>query len=260
MRRIMPPSLAALLLLVTLSLTTGCPVVAGSASLTTQDFDLDGFNRVQAESSFDVEIVQGASYTVEITVNDNLKDYLRVSKNGDTLVLSVKSGYSYLNSTFRARVIMPNLRKLEMSGASRAIVTGFIGREDLDVNISGASSASFTNMKVRALDSDVSGAGTLSGDMDASSFANVRLSGASTAELNGRAENLSAFASGASSLRLGDFAVGDVHFDLSGASNGTLNASGTISGRLSGASHLSYLGNPSLGDINTCGGSSISRA
>jgi hypothetical protein len=257
MRRIMPPSLAALM--VTLSLTMGCPVVAGSASLTTQDFALDGFSRVQAESSFNVEIMQGTSYAVTVTVNDNLKDSLRVSKNGDTLVLSVRKGYSYPNSTFRAQIIMPSLKELKLTGASRAAASGFTARDNLKLSGTGASSASFLNMQVGTLDLDLSGASTLSGDIDASSFANVRLSGASAAELNGRAENLSAFASGASSLRLGDFAVRDVHFDLSGASNGTVNPSGIISGRLSGASHLRYLGNPSLGDINTSGGSSISK-
>ncbi len=235
-------------------------VVRGSGNLVTRDFALADFSRVQVGYTFKADIRQGTAYSVKVTVDDNLENYLRVSKNGDTLVLNLRNGYSYRDSTFRAVVTMPGLRELRLSGATVTTASGFTAREDLNVNISGASTASFTNIQVKALDANVSGASTLSGDMDASSFANVRLSGASTAELNGKAQNLTAFASGASSLRLGDFAVGDVHFDLSGASNGTVKPSGTISGRVSGASHLSYLGNPTLGDINTSGGSSVSRA
>ena len=255
------PILVASSLIVSLCSFTACPfrVVVGSANLTSQDFALADFSRVRAEGSFNVDITQAPSYSVKVTVNDNLKDYMQVTRNGDTLILSVRSGYSYRNSTFRAEVTMPGLKELNLSGASRAAVSGFTAREDLKVEVSGASTASFTDIQVRALDAEVSGASTLSGEIDASSFANVRLSGASTAELKGRAEKLSAFASGASSLRLGDFAVGDVIFNVSGASNGMVNASGTLSGKATGASHIIYRGNPTLGDIETSGGSSIGR-
>jgi len=51
----------------------------------------------------------------------------------------------------------------------------------------------------------------------------------------------------------------DAEINLSGASDATINASGRLDGDLSGASKLSYVGNPTLGSINTSGGSTISQ-
>jgi ribosomal protein L31 len=53
--------------------------------------------------------------------------------------------------------------------------------------------------------------------------------------------------------------VQDAHAEISGASNATVNASGTLSAEVSGASHLYYTGSPTLGDIETSGASSVNK-
>ena len=254
--------LASTLVLCSLWLMPACGtfgVVIGSGDLETQDFNLADFSRVQVENTFNVEIRQAAAYSVKVTVDDNLMDYVRVTRNGDTLVLSARSGYSYPNSTFRAQVTMPNLRELRLSGASKADVAGFTARENLRVTASGASSAYFLNTHAGTLDVEISGASAVKGALDADGNAVMNLSGASTVELTGSAQDLNVEASGASQVRLSGFTVRNAGVNLSGASQGTVNAGGTLSGTLSGASHLGYRGNPTLGDINTSGGSSVGR-
>ena len=61
----------------------------------------------------------------------------------------------------------------------------------------------------------------------------------------------------ASNINLEQFAVDDAAIRLSGASNGTINASGTLDANVSGASSLYYVGNPTLGDIDTSGASKV---
>jgi hypothetical protein len=56
-----------------------------------------------------------------------------------------------------------------------------------------------------------------------------------------------------------DFNVYNAHIDFSGGSQGTINANGRLDATLSGGSHLSYAGNPALGNIDISGGASISK-
>jgi len=51
--------------------------------------------------------------------------------------------------------------------------------------------------------------------------------------------------------------VGDADVEASGASTVTVNASERLDANASGASHIKYLGNPSLGTVDTSGGSSV---
>ena len=77
--------------------------------------------------------------------------------------------------------------------------------------------------------------------------------------MNGSGQNLTVEASGASTVDLGEFSVEDADAEASGASTVTVNPSGTLDARASGASHVYYLGNPTMGEIETSGASSIGR-
>lgn len=85
------------------------------------------------------------------------------------------------------------------------------------------------------------------------------LSGASSLELEGSANDIDIEVSGASRVKLSNFSVVDVNIDLSGGSDATVNASGRLDGDLNGGSKLNYIGNPTLGSINASGGSTISQ-
>jgi len=51
--------------------------------------------------------------------------------------------------------------------------------------------------------------------------------------------------------------VADTRVDASDGSHITVNSSGILDVDASGGSHVFYLGNPTLGDIHTSGGSEI---
>jgi hypothetical protein len=66
-------------------------------------------------------------------------------------------------------------------------------------------------------------------------------------------------AAGASRVDLEDFSAGDANVDASGASQVTVNASGTPDADASGASKIIYVGSPIMGNIETSGASTIER-
>jgi hypothetical protein len=250
------------LVLTSASFSTGCEslyLVVGSGRIVSQDFSLGGFSRISANWTFDVEVSQGLAYRVNVTVDENLLSYLEVTRDGDTLKLEMKKGYAYSRSHLKAIVNMPHLSGMTLSGASEGKASGFSLADDFILNVSGASQASLESMVVNKLTMDISGASRANGGVNASGKTSLHASGASTIEINGKGIDADIKSSGASTVNLTNYSVRDAHVNVSGASNATVDASGTLSGDVSGASHLYYTGAPTLGTIHTSGASSVNK-
>jgi hypothetical protein len=137
-----------------------------------------------------------------------------------------------------AEITMPELGGLDLSGASDANVSGFKSTMNLSVDLSGSSS--------------------LNGDIEAGDVS-IDLSGSSEATLSGSGQDLTIDISGSSDLDLVEFPVVDARVDASGTSSATVNASGRLDVDASGASDVYYLGDPTMGTIDTSGESSVEQ-
>ena len=209
-------------------------------SMKTEEFNFGDFTRVEVGHAFEVEVVQSDSYSVSITADDNLFKNLKVSKEGETLKIGCSRhiGWRLRRTRPRARITMPVLKGLQLSGATKGTISGFNSSEGFKLNLSGASS--------------------VTGEITAGD-AEFNFSGASSVELAGAAKNAVIEASGASHMELGGFSVHDAAIKLSGASRSTVKLDGTLNATLSGASKLSWIGNPIMGDIKTSGASTLSN-
>ena len=232
------------------------PAVTGSQEMATWEYDLADFTNVSVSSAFTVDITRSDSYRVSITANENLLDYLDVRKVGKTLYIGLKRAV-YTNTRQEATVTLPELLKLGLSSASRGSISGFNSSGPLELTVSGASSLTIAAVTVGDTEFDISGASRVDGALEAGDC-ELGLSGASTIDLEGSGVDADIDASGASSISLENFPVNNARIDLSGASQATLNLSGKLDANLSGASHLKYLGEPTLGSIRTSGGSTVS--
>ena len=237
----------------------GCEgVVTGSGNLETKQYNFSDFNRVDIGYAFEVEIDQSSSYSISITADDNLFKHIQVIKDGETLKIGFKRILSLGSVTLKAKVTMPQLRGLEFSGATRGTVSGFSSTENLDVDVSGASSLDLVDISAGDIKFEVSGASEVIGDI-AAGDADFDVSGASTVQLEGSAIDIVADAFGASRVKLAAFSIDNADVELSGASIGTVKLDGRLDADLSGASKLDYIGEPTMGTINISGGSSLSK-
>jgi len=260
MKKAVVAALVAVLL--TSGLSAGCVGhrEAGSGNLVTEEFEFSDFTRVEVGSAFEVEIVRADSYRVSVTADDNLFEHIQVSKQGETLKIGLKLlPLRPLFTTLRAEITMPRIYDLDLSGATRGTVSGFSSTENLDVGVSGASSLNLVEMSAGDVEFELSGASKARGEITAGGDARIDLSGASSVQLQGSASDLVIDASGASRAALDNFPVANADVELSGASGATVNLDGILDADLSGASRLSYIGEPSMGDINTSSGSSVSK-
>jgi hypothetical protein len=228
-----------IIILSILALFIGCVgVINGSASTYTEEFTLSGFTGIDARNGFQLEIDRGETFSVEITVNTNIQKYLEVDVSGSKLTIKLESGRIYNKLTLEAKITMPSLVLLNLSGGSRATLDGF------------SSSGNFT--------ANITGGSRVSGNLVAADI-NANLSGGSQLNLSGSASILLATITGGSQLNLEGFPIGNVGINLDGGSRATINISGILDANLSGGSQLYYIGNPTLGEINMSGGSSINK-
>ena len=241
-------------------LLVGCQGVAvtGSGDLQTENYNFSDFTGVDVGSAFQVEIARSDSYSVSVTADDNLFQYIQVSKAGEKLKIGLKTLTMLGPATLKAKITMPQLRGLELSGATRGAVSGFSSTENLNVRVSGASTLDMAEISAGNVQFDVSGASKVTGDMT-SGDVRFGLSGASTVQLEGSASDIVINASGASHIKLAGFTVNNADVRLSGASNGTVNLGGRLDADLGGASKLGYIGEPTMGTMNIMGASTLSK-
>lgn len=119
----------------------------------------------------------------------------------------------------KAEISMPELNELVMTSGAHGKVNGFSSSHDFTLDLSGGSSVNMA----------------------------------------GSAGDLELEASGGSSFDLSGFRVHDANVDMSGGSHGTINLDGRLDADLSSGSSLRYIGNPTLGNIQKSGGSSLDK-
>jgi hypothetical protein len=245
--------------LIAAGLAIGCSkVVIGSGEMVTWDMDYSDFTKIDAGSSFELTVTRSDNFTVRITIDKNLNEYLSVHQRGDTLNISLESGAVYMGTRQEAVITLPDLRRLGLSGASKATVSGFTTTHPVDYELSGASRMEATDMKAGDTSLNLSGASQATGSMTMNK-GDFSLSGASQIELQGSASEISIDGSGASNVSLADFPVTNASVKLSGGSKAVVKLDGRIDVDLSGASHVEYIGSPKMGDMSMSGGSTIEQ-
>jgi len=210
--------------------------IVGSGKAVTKEYQISGFNSLDVGSAFEVEITQGDAFKTSITADDNLFEYIKAAKEDATLHLSLETKEKSIHFTtqLKAKVTMPSLRNLTIGGASHVTVNGFKSSPEIDIHLGGA--------------------GHLNGSLEMKKFT-LDASGASHAELRGSATEATMKVSGASHVNLGDFSMEQADVQLSGASHATIQVKSKLDYSVSGASHLTYGGDPKIGRSEKSGAS-----
>jgi hypothetical protein len=240
-------------------IAVACGFVSGSGNVISRDLDLSGFTRVEIQDSFEVSVTEAPDFGVTIRLDDNIEQYLQAEVDGDTLSVGLDGAMSYNDVTLEAEIRLPKLAELELSGASDGRLSGFNDLEPLDVGLSGSSTLQVVDLRSAAADLDLSGASELDGTW-VMTDGRISLSGSSEVRLTGAVDALWLDLSGSSTAELARFRAERLEVDMSGSSDGTVLVTDTLDADLSGASTLEYLGDPSLGRVETSGSSEVRPA
>ncbi len=232
-------------------------LINGSGKIVTKELNFTDFTYVEVGSVFEVEIIESGSYLTSITADDNLFNYIKISQEGKTLKIRLTPTYNYSGVTLKAKITLPKLSGIHLYGATKGTIKGFQSSNDFNLQLSGASQL---NMDMAAGNTkfEISGATRVTGSLKAHDT-EFRVSEAGIVELKGSATKMILNASGASKLKLADFPIDQADVTLSGASEATIKVSGRLDVILTGASKLSYKGDPMIGDIMISDTSAIER-
>ena len=191
--------------------------VHGSGHVASERRDITGFTSVDVSGVFQVEIVAGSDYSVEVVADDNLFEYVSTDVHGKTLKIELNKKVSTGNDMI-VRITAPMIDSIEATGASRVKASGIAG-ESFNVDSSGASKI------------------IVEGDV---TQLNVEVSGAS----NINAEGLKSV---------------NAKVEASGASHVDVNVSGELQSEATGASRITYAGEPKTVNNRQSGAGSVSK-
>lgn len=201
-----------------------------------KDYIVTNFKKVSAQDNFNLVVTKGNTYTMKAKgCTENIND-LKVTVDGDVLNIRYKSS-KWHKENLDIIITMPELLKLDVSGATKATINGMAAQPlPLQTILSGASECI------------INGAAT---DML------FNISGASKLEITGASNVLTGELSGASHLKCYGLSSKQVDIDASGASDAYVYVQDKLYAEASGASKIYYKGNPPAVHANTSGNSKI---
>lgn len=277
--------------------------ITADAEEKTRTYDFGDITSIDANFLYSIHVTEGRSDKVTVVYDDMMDSFLdlEVIYSDGTLRLSrkvrdrksEKKFGAWVSRSDRKRVYvyleMDDIRSISVSGAAHITFEGTFKTDDLDIDISGASSLKELQVNGKSMDVDCSGASkvsvsgnfskevgievsgaskmsytgdseTLEADMSgASSFkcegkystADITCSGASNAEFTGKVGKAEYECSGASSIDAQDFIARTVSVELTGACKADVHASDDIYYNVSRSSKVIYYGDAKLHNRNT---------
>lgn len=257
-------------------------------NLSTKSYKISSLRGIQAGSVFEITATSGNRGRVEISAPAKTLEHIIVSEKDGVLVLRIENGYSFggtrwfsnsknLKGPVKVTVGLSALEVIDLSGAATLNVKDSFSEKTCKIDLSGASKTRISKLSANDLKIDASGASELvsagSGNiitLDASGAAKLfltytaddlkaDLSGASKVSIKGAADKTSLDCSGASNFDGESFQTKTVRVDISGAAKAEIEVKKSITGEVTGASTLRYIGDPDRVILEKSRGASVSR-
>ena len=211
--------------------------IKGNGNVVKEDRVVEAYSGLDISSAFNVVIVQGDHYSLTVEADENLLPIIETKVKRGVLYISTKENIRKFEK-MNIYLTFVDIDRMQISGAVDIESRGVINVKELNLDCSGATDVDLS-LEVSTLRLD--------------------LSGASDIDLEGRCGMFVIDVSGASDLNAYDMKSNDVHIDASGASNVKVFAVSSIKADVSGASDVSYKGNPSTNDITTSGAGDVHK-
>jgi len=118
------------------------------------------FDSIEVSGSAVIRFVQGTSDEVFVEGDDELQNAVSVEVSGGRLSLRSSGSWKFWNARrLNVTLTMRNLKRLSIAGAADLTASGPVQLERLSIDISGAGSARFDQLRAEQLQFQVSGKG-----------------------------------------------------------------------------------------------------
>lgn len=210
--------------------TTSCVddfFVEGNGSYRTETRMASGFNEVYSGGDFNVTILPGDEYSVEVSAESNLLSYIETDVVDNRLKVRTRGMYSLIeHRPIEVFVTMPELKGLSQSGSGKITTGAFdCSGDNFHLNVSG------------------------SGDIDTKIVADeveAHISGSGTIYVQGDAPETNFVISGSGKIKAYDLVQDNCVATISGSGDMFVNVSNTINAKISGSGRVYYINHPAI--------------
>lgn len=202
--------------------------IHGKGEVTTEQYELSGFDKIVLETSIDANITvgEGEAYSVSVKAHENIHEYVKAEVKGNELRVYKKIG-AFFNDDIDVAITLPVLTKLEIDGAAEADIDGVVSGDDFLLDVQGAADVSLKELNVNNL--------------------NVALSGASELDIKGGTVNRATYkVTGAGEIYADGLKATYTKARVSGASEMSLYVTDTLEADITGAGEIDYKGHPHI--------------
>lgn len=202
-----------------------------------EDRKVGSFDAINVGYGIDVHLYQSDKTSVAVKAKKEIMEHIITKVENGTLVIKVDN-WKRAKGRKDVTIHVPALEEISASGGSDVYGKGNWKMNDLEINLSGGS------------------------DLEMELTANrieCNASGGSDIDLTGSADKIDINCSGGSDVEAKKFTVKHCTVSASGGSDVEIHATESIDASASGASDITYKGNPSQVKVHSSGSSDISN-
>jgi hypothetical protein len=213
--------------------------VHGEGPAVKQDRNGGTFNEIHTHGSFNVEITDGATNSVQVEAQQNLQEYIEVENRNGELHIRNKTRYNIQSDhDITVYVTAPSLKGIYLSGSGNLKSTNQLnGSDKFEINSQGSGNVN-VDVETSDLKASIAGSG------------NITLKG-TTSELEGRI-------AGSGNIKAREMQSANTSVQISGSGNAEVVATQKLNTNIAGSGDVKYWGDASV-DSKVRGSGSVSR-
>jgi len=216
------------LLLVFATIASSVTTISSAQGTYSETRKVTGFDEVAFSISGEVYISFGQEYKVTL---EGDKDYLAKVETkvaGGTLVIKSEKWFNTSNEKIVARITMPLLKGLDLSGSGKVFINDLLKTQSMEVDISGSGKIYAKEVEINKFECDISGSGSL------------EFSG------SGTIDNAELSVSGSGNLAAPSTRIARFEINISGSGRCDCYVTEKLEGSISGSGNITYSGNPKI--------------
>jgi hypothetical protein len=231
--------------------------IKGNGILVTSEETVSAFEKIHiAGGRIDVYFYESQEYQVIVTVDSNLKEYLKIDTKNDFLNIETKKGRSYLFTKCLVEVYCPTLTVFSISGSGYFKCIDKIITSTFESKISGSGKIEGI-FECNNFSSQISGSGEIDGTIDCDDFS-VQISGSGKITVIGNNNNSNIHISGSGTFNGNNFNIKNATVNINGSGKMDIFVTDYLKANISGSGKINYRGDPKI-DFSSSGSSKLNR-
>ena len=211
----------------------------------TKTSDLTGFTKVQLNTSSDINIKMGNTYSIEMVGDEERIGNTILEMKNDTLKIKHKKGnFHYDNDhDMVINVVMPDIESMQINGSGDTEIEG-VDNASLDLNVNGSGDL-YVNGKSEELEISINGSGNISMSEVMGKDVEISINGSGDVELDGgTCQSLEIDIHGSGDVEAKDMKCQDVNVEVAGSGDIEVYASNSLTFDSHGSGNVEVYGKP----------------